>query len=267
MKIALCISGYVGAMKKFHEGEKLLIDISEGYSYIKKNIIQDYDVDTFIHSFDINRKNEMLDTYNPVSYCIEDQIKEFKINHNDYNHIIHPHGNKNYSVSKVIFATQSQFYSRQKSIQLKSKYEKENKFKYDWVIIARMDMGYFKPFIFEDKDQSKVYLPGPKGCAKNSRVTDRLNDVCMFGGSEIMNKVGDFYDDIENCGLVNKLPGQVECYHAHITLANYFKRCGIWDKIVYYQNRPWGDPVWTPGDIGMLRVKPNVKTIRSENTN
>ena len=84
MKIALCISGYVGSMKKFHEGEKLLNHINEGYSYIKKNIIQDYDVDTFLFSFDVNRKNEMLDTYNPVSYEIENQVREFKINHNNY---------------------------------------------------------------------------------------------------------------------------------------------------------------------------------------
>ena len=146
-------------------------------------------------------------------------------------------------------------------IELKSKYEEKNGFKYDWVVIARMDMGYFKPFVFKGKDQTKVYLPGPGGTPKASKTVDRLNDVFMFGGSEVMDKVGAFYDDIENCGLVDKLPGQYEAFHAHISLANYFKRCGLWDKIEYYQHRPWGDPVWTPGDIGMLRAKPNVKTI------
>ena len=139
-------------------------------------------------------------------------------------------------------------------------------FKYDWVVIARMDMGYFKPFVFEGKDQSKLYLPGPLGKSKSGKVFDRVNDIFMFGGSEVMDKVGDFYDDIENSGFIEPLPGQDEALHCHISLANYFKKCGLWDKMEMYQNRPWGDPVWTPGDIGLLRLKPNVKTILNTET-
>ena len=269
MKIALCLSGYVGAMEKFHEGEKLLIDINEGYSYIKKNIIQNYDVDTFLFSFDKDRRNEMISTYNPIRYRIPKQKRLFKINHKHYGNELHPDNDKaarNWYISKIIFATQSQFYSRQKVIELKSNYEKQKGFKYDWVVIARMDMGYFKPFVFEGKDQSKLYLPGPLGKSKSGKVFDRVNDIFMFGGSEVMDKVGDFYDDIENSGFIEPLPGQDEALHCHISLANYFKKCGLWDKMEMYQNRPWGDPVWTPGDIGLLRLKPNVKTILNTET-
>tara|TARA_Y100000592_G_C5429592_1_gene297601 strand:- start:441 stop:1202 length:762 start_codon:yes stop_codon:yes gene_type:complete len=243
MKIALCLSGYVGAMKKFHEGEELNIDINEGFSYIRENIIRDYDVDTFVFSFDIDRKQEILNTYKPTSFRIEEQIKKFKIDHTQYSGK-KPNG---HSIPKYIFSTQSQHYSRKKVIELKTKHEKENNFKYDWVIIARMDMGYFKPFVFEDKDPNRLYLAGP-------HMQNRVNDIFMFSGSKIMDKVGEFYDDLQNCYLVETL-------HAHIALANYFKRCGLWKKIHYYQNRPWGDPRWKPGDIGLLRLKPNVKTI------
>jgi hypothetical protein len=249
MRIALCIAGYVGAMKKFHEGEKVLIDISEGYSYVKENIIRDHDVDTFIFSFDTGRKNEILDIYNPISYGIEEQVREFKINHNNYSGV-KPNG---HSIPEYIFATQSQHYSRKKVVELKSKYEEENGFKYDWVVIARMDMAYFKPFVFEGKDPAKLYLPGP-------HASEKVNDIFMFSGTEVMNKVGNFYNDIENCSLVETL-------HAHVALANYLKRCGLWDKLEYYQWRPWGDPVWKPGDIGLLRLKPNVKTVLSEEVN
>jgi len=248
MRIALCLGGYVGTMEKFpDENKELLIDINEGYTSIKENIIQDYDVDTFIFSFDINRKDEILETYNPIRYQIEEQIKEFKIPHQKYKGSMW-----GMPLSTSVFAVQSQHYSRQKAIQLKAEYEKENNFKYDLVIMARMDMDYFTPFVFEDKNPEKLYIAGPS-------APDRVNEFYLLSGSDVMDKVGDFYNDIENCGLV-------QTGHAHIALANYFKRCGLWESIEYYKWRPWGTPCWKPKDdslcdMGMMRLKPNVKTI------
>ena len=79
-------------------------------------------------------------------------------------------------------------------------------------MIARMDMGYRKPFVFKDKSPTKIYLAGPT-------APNRVNDFYMFSGSSNMDVVSKFYDDIENCSLVETL-------HVHIALANYFKKCG-----------------------------------------
>ena len=61
MKIALCLTGYVGSLEKFnHQSSSEQIHIREAYEYYKKNVIQDYDVDIFIHSWDINSKEEIV---------------------------------------------------------------------------------------------------------------------------------------------------------------------------------------------------------------
>ena len=51
MKIALCLSGYIGNVDKWIKGEE--IDYNYGYKYIKEAILDGYDVDVFIHSWSV----------------------------------------------------------------------------------------------------------------------------------------------------------------------------------------------------------------------
>ena len=61
MKIALCLSGYVGGKDKIEKSisnrEYICLDYSSKFT---KNYIVNNNVDIFIHSFDVNLKNEIL---------------------------------------------------------------------------------------------------------------------------------------------------------------------------------------------------------------
>ena len=52
----------------------------------------------------------------------------------------------------------SQWYSRMKSVDLKKEYEKENNFKYDYVMICRFDVMFFTDIIFENFDNRYFYF-------------------------------------------------------------------------------------------------------------
>ena len=64
MRIALCLSGYIGFDDKivgldvssFDKGN--MIDIIEGYETLKVNVVDGYDYDIFVHSWDVNKNIE-----------------------------------------------------------------------------------------------------------------------------------------------------------------------------------------------------------------
>ena len=82
MKIAICLSGKFsgkndrGDIQGFHKS----------YEYLKKNIIDDNDVDVFIHGWDDDEKTskELIETIQPKNYLLEKQ-KEFKHPFSSYN--------------------------------------------------------------------------------------------------------------------------------------------------------------------------------------
>ena len=61
MKIAVCISGQPRAYDK-------------GYEYLKKNLLDHYDVDIFIHTWKnkVYGTKKVIDLYKPVDYLVED---------------------------------------------------------------------------------------------------------------------------------------------------------------------------------------------------
>tara|TARA_Y100001972_G_C7619401_1_gene310595 strand:+ start:135 stop:878 length:744 start_codon:yes stop_codon:yes gene_type:complete len=242
-KIALCLSGYIGSTDKFPPNDGRKINLNEGYSYIKKNIIQDYDVDIFVHSWDTEYSDKILKTYNPKSYIIEPQIPKFKIDHTkiDKNSSITAEG-KNYSLKDMVFGCQSQKYSRMKVVELKSNYEKDNNFEYDFVFLTRFDLAFLEPFIYENLSREKVYVAGP---ARN----ESINEFYYLSNSKNMNFIGDFYNNMESSGMTRMI-------NIHYVEYNYMKNL----PIEYLYTRPWGDPKWH-GDIRLLRTKPNVGVI------
>ena len=55
MKIALCFSGEARSFEK-------------GYEYYKKNLLDHYNVDVFIHSWEFDRQRELVDLYKPKQH-------------------------------------------------------------------------------------------------------------------------------------------------------------------------------------------------------
>ena len=68
MKIAVVLSGYFGTISTN--------DMQSGIKSHKKitNFFKDYDVDYYIHSWQIWDKNEIVDLYNPKKSMFESQI-------------------------------------------------------------------------------------------------------------------------------------------------------------------------------------------------
>ena len=162
MKIAVCISGQPRAY-------------AQGYEYMKRNLLDKYDCDIFIHSWHnkVYRSLDVVELYNPVDFMIENTLsKSFydsKFTNTPNAAGWPPH------------ATVSMFYSMFQSLFLKTKHELLFN-KYDWVVKTRFDYAINGVIPFEQLDKNKLYIP-------NCRMTpmrDFGNDQFAFGSNMVM---------------------------------------------------------------------------------
>ena len=82
MKVALCLYGYIGTLKgktddfskKTDESSTgdLVLDLS--HKHFKKHILDKNDVDVFIHSWEVDKQDEIKRLYEPKSSHFEKQI-------------------------------------------------------------------------------------------------------------------------------------------------------------------------------------------------
>lgn len=84
------------------------------------------------------------------------------------------------------------YYKIQSANRLKTKYEKDNKFKYDFVIRCRFDITLDRPLIVSSYLPSKLYLPDSFRWGKNAE-----NDKIAFGSSDFMDKYSNVFDNID----------------------------------------------------------------------
>ncbi len=224
-RVALCFYGLVGSkIGKNGNGESL--DPTIAYEYYKKHILDVNDnVDVFIHSWSYDSKKKLLKLYKPKKEAIEKQ-REFsqsashpkKLNIKGIKSKIKLlylklfNGTKYDawldSREKETFRAYSRWYSSKKVIDLKSEYEKENNFKYDVVMVTRLDIGFFNDVIFDKYDMNYFYASH-----RNDSSTKEMNyqanyenhyegiefqDFWFFSNSEIMDKFALLFDIIEN---------------------------------------------------------------------
>ena len=173
MKIALCLSGQPRSFK-------------QGYEYHKKNLLDHYDVDVFIHTWvDSPDLQELAELYNPVVMMVEpkpagDFDERFT---NTPNPIAHP---PRFTVAML--------YSIFKSCELKTTHELSERFVYDWVIKSRTDYALNVKLPFEELDNTKLYMPN----CRMVPTRDFGNDQFAFGGSDVMNKRMAIYQNMEH---------------------------------------------------------------------
>ena len=121
MKVALCLSGMVGSSQRWGDGEQLDYRIS--YDYLKEVIINQCDVDIFIHSWSVEHEKELCNLYKPKDFLFEKQV-DFK-----------------YKNPKS-FAIMSQGYTRKSSVRLALNYEITNNINYDFIVLTRFVILY-----------------------------------------------------------------------------------------------------------------------------
>ncbi len=182
MKIAFCLYGLVGsATQKYGVGRD--VDYRIGHHFNKKHIFdQNDDIDTFIHSWSTNHEEGLIETYEPKSYVIEEQI-DFKQS----------------SIRQNSFA--SRWYSLAMANQLKSIYEEENDFKYDWVILSRFDYIFNKDINLKDWDSDNFYISHIQECIDGACVCDNwgmYSDPWFIGNSSDVDLFSTLYENLSS---------------------------------------------------------------------
>jgi len=219
-KIALCLFGNVGNRQNSghrslnsdvtKESELASTNPQIAFGSIKKQIIDKYDADVFIHSWSTSHENELKKLYNPITSVFEKQI-DFSMNLQNYG--INDGPMDSWAISKESlfsykallpahpeylkllkqhsFRTQSRWYSNSKVIKLKRQYEIENNFRYDFVITTRFDC-FFKKFITIDDNTKNGFYASKR----HGRVDENLAfyDLFFMGDSETMDKFSTIYD-------------------------------------------------------------------------
>lgn len=165
LKLALCLSGQARSLFKAHE-------------YIKKNLLDNFEVDIFAHTWkptngypQMKLYNDLNTLYSPISFAYDNALPEETNNDIAVPNASHP----------ANFCT-SMFYSIYKSNDLKIKHEILNNKKYDFVIRSRFDLALNKNIDFEGLRRGVVYV---------SKDTDGpnplLNDQFAIADTDTMN--------------------------------------------------------------------------------
>ena len=220
MKIALCFCGLVGGAEG-NDGKGFTLDPETASYYFKKNIINlDQDVDVFVHSWSKKEENEIIKSYNPKSYTFEDQIKFYPWNL-FFRQLLHPlpllkliisgHVNIFSWIYNLSTRAQSRWYSSKKSIELALDYQKKNNFEYDYIMVTRLDLIFFKEINFREFNKDYFYVPnrnkGPniysifRWNSNNTIEDDAFGDLFFFSNPSNMKKFAKLFDLMSNYSL------------------------------------------------------------------
>lgn len=179
--MALCLAGLV--RKSFYGPSSYNI----GFSCLNEQVISKYDTDVFIHAWEPEMQDEIVSLYNPKSFLFESQI-DFK---DKYQNLNPTYNLMSVSPYQNVF---SMMYGRKSSIELKTKYEVENNFKYDWVILSRFDLNsavhIFGLKFNPDGNPNCIYFP------HYNQINAGPSDPWIYSNSENINYIGSLYDHL-----------------------------------------------------------------------
>ena len=228
MKAAICVSGQPRCFKK-------------GFDQIKQFIIDNnlsIEFDFFMHawhsegSFDAsawaysqierppeNYIDDLKKIYKPKSILVEDQI-EFTLPR-----VYERAGTKQH-------IPYSMFYSVKQAFNLKTEYEKNYKFKYDWVFRIRYDFNLETYIDINNLNSDIVYVPDNIQVRTSKKIS--VNDMFAFSNSDNMNVYGDTFNNIDSLYLKHKNMDYIQediighqLYYNGIKIAPCAFNCGI----------------------------------------
>jgi len=207
MRVALCLSGLIGSKDGsysiVHSKDYKPIDCEIGFEHYKEHILSKNDVDVFVHTWSIDKKDAIMDLYKPKEVIFQKQV-DFQISH----------------INK--FTVCSRWYSIMQSVNLKSLYETIHEFKYDCVMIGRFDVAWYTDVIFDNFDMQYMWVSHyndppnlQKGRAeanrKNRGVGKEVLDFWFFSNSDYINRLSTLYNRLK------KYPRNAHmCIHSHI---------------------------------------------------
>lgn len=155
MKIALCFSGQARSFET-------------GYEYYKKNLLDHYDVDVYIHSWKFNDERKLIELYRPKNY--EFESPPFGDFDNLYTNTPNP---KKHPPKFTYRMLHSMYRTSQMVLE-----------KYDWIIKTRTDYALNVKIPFQDLDNQLLYIPNCRMVPER----DFGNDQFAFGSQNNMMK-------------------------------------------------------------------------------
>ena len=250
MKVAICFYGLVGSTTD-KNGKGLSLDPKIAYKLNHDHLIKGNDVDIFIHSWSHEYKAELIELYKPKYAIIENQKKFPNSNKIAMNRSLSEKYQLLFSFikqptnisrtllnkKKEAFRACSRWYSNKKVLELKAKYENENNFKYDCVMVLRLDVGFYTPINFSDYDMKSFYASNWNDYPvlnnnfqynlENHHKGKGFLDFWFFSNSINMDKFSQLYDKIDK-------------YHVVPHRSSYEHTITFTDKIKYIKHR-WID--------------------------
>jgi hypothetical protein len=229
LKIALCLSGQARSFEK-------------GFEYHKKNLLDHYDVDVFIHTWKNADINTLVGLYKPTGIITEEPLS------GDFDAMYPNTPNMERHPPRF---TVAMFHSIYHSCVLKTQHEMVNKFTYDWVIKSRTDYALNIKIPFEKLDPTKLYMPNCRMVPER----DFGNDQFAFGNSNTMNKrmsiflnMNHFYDQGVQMIGEDMLKAQLHEHNLHgdnlvyVNMNNPFppgEYNGTWHSLIRDDTAEW----------------------------
>lgn len=193
MKVALCLSGLI----------KNTLSIS---NHIFNNIINPNNADVFIHTWNTSNIQQIITTYQPKKYIVEEPkiFKKSSLILSDENiKYCFPHFKKHNNPSEVhtnnVF---SMWYGINMAILMKELYSLENNITYDFVVRLRFDVCPNMILNFNNFDSNYLHY------LDLEQTYDMISDWFGFGNNDIMNIYGNvFYNIKKHFDKLQKDPG------------------------------------------------------------
>jgi hypothetical protein len=186
-KVAFLFHGIVGGMGG-RNGVGEPIDIETCAKIIKYQHRQ-YDADYFVHSWSVKQSDRILASYSPKLYIFEPQ--EYFGYQLDSNQLAdQDQTDELRNISRHV--------SMRRVVDLKNKFELQHGFRYQWVVLLRLDLVLLNGFRFSELDPSIFYIPYEPHWpnAINDTRLQMIHDVFFFSSSENADKYATVTEDI-----------------------------------------------------------------------
>jgi len=243
MKVALCLHGLVGTDNKYGKGNKL-ISHKVGHKHFKRHVMDVNDqVDVFIHTWSVDQKDKVVETYNPAAIKAEPQLitglddPDLRVR------------DQKTGVESNLSGLHANF-CRWKSVKEVISLVNESDTQYDWVLLTRFDIAFLVDFDFSKWDNTRFYAQGPAGPFDNG--LHLINDLWFAANQENMTIFATLYDKLPAIqiqgnhfygGLLER--GAPDDYRGRCMFSNHqlarkhLLQTGLHDKLEYKFLREW----------------------------
>lgn len=176
MRIALCLHGVVGHLytNKQQRSWSEDVDYRIGLEHYRRHLFAVNDcVDVFIHSWSTDYAERITGDYQPRRQLFQTQI-DFKQDSLALNYL------------------KSRWYSTQTVVELKKKYEQDQGFTYDWVMLSRFDLALLRDLDFAKYDRNIFYAAQHDPC--DDLTNDGFCDLFFYSNSPDIDRFASLYN-------------------------------------------------------------------------